>query len=65
MLPSIFPTPPSSSKYASPRPSPLAPDSSRQISSNFGSRQKEAQRLGRILRPKPGYEEAEAAHGSG
>jgi len=33
-----------------------------QISSNFGSRQKEAQRLGRVLRPKPGSNEEFNAH---
>eukprot|EP00286_Rhodomonas_abbreviata_P030056 CAMPEP_0181300168 /NCGR_PEP_ID=MMETSP1101-20121128/6744_1 /TAXON_ID=46948 /ORGANISM="Rhodomonas abbreviata, Strain Caron Lab Isolate" /LENGTH=507 /DNA_ID=CAMNT_0023405383 /DNA_START=9 /DNA_END=1528 /DNA_ORIENTATION=+ len=33
-----------------------------QISSNFGSRQKEAQRLGRILRPKPGSNARFNAH---
>ncbi|KAJ1470425.1 P-loop containing nucleoside triphosphate hydrolase protein [Baffinella frigidus] len=33
-----------------------------QISSNFGSRQKEAQRLGRILRPKPNSNAAFNAH---
>ncbi|EKX43955.1 ERCC3/XPB/SSL2/Rad25 nucleotide excision repair [Guillardia theta CCMP2712] len=33
-----------------------------QISSNFGSRQKEAQRLGRILRPKPGSNARYNAH---
>ena len=33
-----------------------------QISSNFGSRQKEAQRLGRVLRPKPGSNDEYNAH---
>jgi len=33
-----------------------------QISSNFGSRQKEAQRLGRVLRPKPGSNAEFNAH---
>ena len=33
-----------------------------QISSNFGSRQKEAQRLGRVLRPKTGSNDEYNAH---